>query len=448
VNRASIVRLDQGIESPLRAIRSSAFKCRYAYARSADSRHDNQPGQDYLVFCDLGHAFVFAACDGVGQSFYGNLAARLLGDELVAWLAEYAPAPGDTVTPAADLSNFLSTLTATATAQVNEQPVPAEPPLLRDVLLEKQARGSEAMFVCGRIDLEGPEASGGRVLLAWMGDMRVHLWRDNKRVDLGGRHETEERWSSRHGPIGEGVHVYSSPLTAGDSGWRLIVYSDGLKLLDEIVNQRQSNDSLSRIIETANASPESDDVTYLELFFNPLRPAATDEPLKAAQPPPAVQSFSEAAGPPAVLPPPPTPAQPATAPRAAPGIAPAPPPARRKSSWTLALLGGALLIGLCAIVWLATDFPMGALLSSLRGVGEPTTMAPTLAPTADANPILLPLDTPTPTPTETLTMTPALTPTSAPTETPTMTPTLTPASTPTETPTGGTLALQVIIAGR
>src|SRR3954469_7654453 len=59
---------------------------RYAYARSADCRRAGQVGQDFLTIrCD-GRAVAFAVCDGVGQSFFGEIAAGLLGSALLDWL--------------------------------------------------------------------------------------------------------------------------------------------------------------------------------------------------------------------------------------------------------------------------------------------------------------------------------------------------------------------------
>lgn len=438
MNRANIARLDQWTESPLTATRGPTFGYRYAYTPSADSLRDHEPGQDYLVFNDQGSTFIFAACDGVSQSFYGNLAARLLGEELVAWLAGYAPAPGDALPSAADLSAFLLSLTGAATAQVDEQLIPTEPPVLYSILLEKRARGSEAMFVCGRVDLEAPDGSAGRIFLAWMGDMRVGLWRANRRVDLGGRHETDERWSSRRGPIGGDVHVYSGPLTAEEPFSRLIVYSDGLKALDETPDWRQTDDSLRRLISGTSADPESDDVTYFELGVIPPSPARPARPLPDAPPPPPPQNRT---------------AQTNTRPVAA-GSIPAKPKARRKGVMVYALLGG-MLISLFAVVWLAVSIPFGALVPSITGGEKGLPPMPTPAPTANSSPAQLPAappantpavtptNTPTATPTSTLTAAPTSSSTVTPTSTSTVTPTSTPAATPTST--SGNAAIEAVL---
>ncbi|HRO23607.1 MAG TPA: protein phosphatase 2C domain-containing protein [Promineifilum sp.] len=150
MSQESSFRLDQKRESAPQAGENAFLGYRYAYARAADSRRDDEPGQDYLAFRDGADHFVFAVCDGVGQSFYGDLAARLLGDALVDWLETGPPVADHPAALVDSLPAFLSALTATAAERVDQYPIPDGPPLLREVLLEKQARGSEAMFVCGR----------------------------------------------------------------------------------------------------------------------------------------------------------------------------------------------------------------------------------------------------------------------------------------------------------
>src|SRR2546423_1779915 len=88
----------QDRETPVQVKRHSAFSWRYAYARSADTRKVGDPGQDYLTFRYSDSAFAFALCDGGSQSFFGDLAARFLGDGLMEWLW------GDLRSQPADLS--------------------------------------------------------------------------------------------------------------------------------------------------------------------------------------------------------------------------------------------------------------------------------------------------------------------------------------------------------
>lgn len=85
------LKVPQGWESWVQVVRGQALAYRFAYARSADTRASGDVGQDYLAVREGPQTLVFALCDGVSQSFYGDLAARYLGDALVAWLGERLP---------------------------------------------------------------------------------------------------------------------------------------------------------------------------------------------------------------------------------------------------------------------------------------------------------------------------------------------------------------------
>lgn len=259
------------------------FSYRYAFAPSADSQKEAEPSQDYLTFVEFRNGVVFAACDGVSQSFFGDLAAQFLGDSLTTWLIETAPPTIDSEILTVSLQTALQDLTTAGTNLVAARPIPNEPLLLREVLLEKQVRGSETMFACGRLDWPGSEFPEGRILLAWMGDMRLHLWRANGLVELGGVHETNQRWSTAKGPVGGSVNLYCRPLELrGNAVTRLIVYSDGLSILDETVDQERLDRSLQRMIDQTGMAPDSDDVTYFELNCVPIELATA--PLAAVEP--------------------------------------------------------------------------------------------------------------------------------------------------------------------
>src|SRR5262245_61247445 len=58
------------------------FAWRWTYRRSADSQKSGAVGQDYLTMRYGGSTLTFALCDGVGQSYFGDVAAGLLGDAL------------------------------------------------------------------------------------------------------------------------------------------------------------------------------------------------------------------------------------------------------------------------------------------------------------------------------------------------------------------------------
>ena len=262
---AETVRVDPVREIPVTSRQKERFGYRHAYARSADSRAANDPGQDYLILREDGRRLAFALCDGVSQSFYGDLAAQLLGNALVEWLWNRNPPNPETFRE--ELADFLDALVETATARVAEYPLPEGlPPMVRQVLEEKRALGSETTFVAGLLDTDA-----GLLLLAWMGDSRLRLW--GKEGELTGRlgdtFHTQERWSTRRGRVGE-LHTSWMPL----SGLRyLIAYSDGLARLDRLMARHFRDPSIQSIIEDTGLRPESDDIAFLEVWLGNQRPS-------------------------------------------------------------------------------------------------------------------------------------------------------------------------------
>ncbi len=259
------IRIDQARETPVTARQRARFGYRYAYARSADSRAHDDPGQDYLALREDGVRLVFALCDGVSQSFYGDLAARLLGDALVDYLWEKHSADPEAFRE--DLAAFLDGLVETASAQVAAHPLPEDlPPMVRQVLEEKRALGSETTFVAGRLDTDA-----GSLMLAWMGDSRLRLWGPDGEFTarLGDTFHTQERWSTRRGRVGE-LHTLSVPLRELRYA---IVYSDGLARLDQVMRRHFRDASIQAVIDDALLRPESDDITFLEIWLGDGRPA-------------------------------------------------------------------------------------------------------------------------------------------------------------------------------
>jgi hypothetical protein len=276
--RAVVNRLTQRTETPLQIHRDGMLGWRYLYARAADSQTADEPGQDYLSYQHDSAKFVFALCDGVGQSFFGDLAARLLGDRLVEWLWDEVPTGLDEREVHLGLSQALVQLIGIATQQVQAHRMPDNlPPLVEDVLNEKRTHGSESTFVCGRIDLPGGDGDRGRVLLAWMGDSRLRLWDGSgERTTVFGRtFRTAERWSTRRGPVRGEPHVFVTPLHARDGQLhvsRLMAYSDGLSVLDEL--QSPSDEELVVLVAQSAKKPWSDDVSFIEVRV--LDPTSTD----------------------------------------------------------------------------------------------------------------------------------------------------------------------------
>ena len=258
------ITLSQESETPVTAQQRQAFGYRYAYSRSADSRVHQDQGEDYLAIHENGQRLVFALCDGVSQSFYGNLAARLLGEALVYWLWKGSPANEETFQK--DLEAFLDSLVEPASKQVETYPIPQNLALMtHQVLEQKRAVGSESTFVASLLDF-----AAGQLFLAWMGDSRLRLWGEDGEITsrLGESFHTAERWSTRRGRIGD-LHIFSMPLSELRY---LIAYSDGLARLDKIMARHFRDASIDSIIEDALLRPESDDTSFCEVWSGGQRP--------------------------------------------------------------------------------------------------------------------------------------------------------------------------------
>lgn len=171
-----LITLNQDDDTPARREYIGSAALTYLYDRSRDSQQAGARGQDFIAFWGNARRLAFAVCDGVSQSFYGDLAARFLGEKLVAWLAEL-PFPTEPDAFCAALSAQLAAWQPEAEALVMAHPLrPDLPPMLRDALLRKRENGSESMFLAVLID-----HAVGSFAACWMGDLRLRLFDDKAR---------------------------------------------------------------------------------------------------------------------------------------------------------------------------------------------------------------------------------------------------------------------------
>ncbi|MBX3166670.1 MAG: hypothetical protein KF760_04630 [Candidatus Eremiobacteraeota bacterium] len=242
---------------------SAGLRWRYAFARAAETRANNEMGQDCVVLAPAPEGFSFCVTDGVSQSFFGDIAAAALADGLVQWLSELEPG-AEVEVVRASLETRLRELCAEVSEDVRDQPLPAElPEMLRQVLEQKRLIGSESMYACGRIWRPAPGHPHGQLVLSWLGDVRCRSWWAGQEWKLEG-FRTEDRWSSGRGILGSpGLFVSSLDSPQGRLS-RLAVYSDGLEILDGLA-QLPDNQSLGRAIADLARNPKSDDVSLVEV---------------------------------------------------------------------------------------------------------------------------------------------------------------------------------------
>lgn len=480
--------VDPTKETPVQARKRPLFSYRFAYARSADSQSTDDTGQDFLTFHEDEKTIIFALCDGVSQSFFGDLAARFLGEALVKWLGSAVPENPNEFCAA--LEKYLSSLTQQASRYINEFVIPGDvPPMLQEVLDQKRALGSESTFICGRVDLPRDGLPNGRLLLAWMGDSRLRLWGNGQEQSqvLGETFRTDQRWSTRKGPIGGTPNCFTSSL-AGLS--RIAAYSDGLTALDSH-DTLPENAAVNSLINHSQSRPQSDDISFFDIVLTHERKrveavalpppgrvmaAVRNGRIRAAWRPVAgatayqVRASSSRGSEewqtmrmewqsPVQLPPGKYTlqvraiqgvsyskwSQPQEVEIAAPSV-PSPPPARKSrlpASLALVVIPVFCLTLLCAFLVIWPDSPIRALIATPLPAPSPTftptqiVPTPTLAGTGTAeivpSPTQLPTETPSLTPEPTATMTPENTPTATATATATATITVTMTMTPTQT---------------
>lgn len=279
------VSVDQHRDTGTRTVAFGPFVIRYLFARSKESVESGEPGQDYIAVRYDDRRLVFALCDGVGQSFYGDLAARFLGDALVDWLwnrlpvGEFRPEVVRRM-----LAEHLLGLTAEATRAVQSVPLPPDaPPMLRDVLEQKRTIGSETTFVCGILETPSPDQPEGRIVLAWMGNSELQLWGEgyDRTHELRAEWNDKNRWSTKVGPKGE-IGVFTGTLREVR---RVLAYSDGMASLRERLGRGLDDATLEEEVQRLMETPTSDDISFLEIELQMER---APEPIPLALPAPAV----------------------------------------------------------------------------------------------------------------------------------------------------------------
>ncbi len=250
------IALPQDRETPLKSLNTPIGTLLYLYNRSADSIEAETVGQDYVTFRYDEHNLTFAVCDGVGQSFIGDLAARLLGDYLIDWLWELKR-PETEQLFSADVMTALDAFTEISGKHATEYQLPASlPPILKQALEMQRAYGSEAMFVAGRITLASDDTPGWAAL-CWLGDAPVAaIDIDGELVDLGPHGSTSERWNATTGVKGT-VHTWLSDI---ERVARVAGYTDGLGL-----SHVPKDADLATMVELWANQPPIDDASLFDV---------------------------------------------------------------------------------------------------------------------------------------------------------------------------------------
>lgn len=265
--------LPQDRDTRVEVFSAKPYSLRYASVRSSDSKETNQNGQDYISVFIEGKRLAFSVCDGVSQSFYGDLASSYLGQRLIMWLLERMPHTLDEAALAKQLTDYLNDASRHAANVINNHPVPKDvSELLAEVLEEKRKRGSETTFVCGFIELPNKLFKEGRALFSWMGNCRLRLGTSMAWGDMLVENPDDDKgkWSTHKGPASGKVHLKALTLVNGRKRRfnRILAYTDGLALLDTVA-KRPDDSELDQLIEKAVDSNYSDDCSLLEIELKP-----------------------------------------------------------------------------------------------------------------------------------------------------------------------------------
>ncbi len=262
-------RVPQTIETPVSFVAVPNAYVRYAYARSSDSMASQVEGQDYLCFQHNDQRLVFVVCDGVGSSFCGNLAARILGDALLEWMwALDITYLGGAAALAEAATGHLNRIQKHAQHEVAEYQIPETiSGLVRQALEAQRAYGSETIFAAARIDHPSATIPEGLVSVCWMGDTQIHvLDEEGNPLDLGGEWNNANRWSTAQGVRGR----LSAWMHELQGIRRLVAFTDGLTAHAARLME-YSDGTLDREIRAGALLPSSDDVAFIDVVVRTPR---------------------------------------------------------------------------------------------------------------------------------------------------------------------------------
>jgi hypothetical protein len=260
------ITIPQETETELETIGYAGLSCQYAYTRSLESREAGDPGQDYISYVTEENSLTFVVCDGISMSYFGELAAKFLGDALVDWLQDPPESCMNSVHLQSKLNHYLEDCAKAINAKIAAHRIPSHiQGMLREVLQSKKHKGSGTLYVCGRVDLPGGAFPEGRLLLAWQGDIRLRIWSGQTETTaaLGDTFHTRHQWNSIQGPVGGSPHVYCGSLLQDGHAGSIMIYTDGLKILDPIGHF--TDGVLRERIRQEAQNPSSDDMSLLHI---------------------------------------------------------------------------------------------------------------------------------------------------------------------------------------
>jgi hypothetical protein len=273
----TIIETEQSKEISLTEFVRGPFMLRFISYRKSEDAKLNLRSEDYIVSELNPDKAVFALCDGVGSSFYGNIGSQILGEALLDWLGRVSPPNSSMLGKSENANQWLATLSRDLKTELNQKTklatdiiqkidISSTDELMR--LAEKTQRddfGTQSNFACGVMWPQSSALPNGLIVLLWLGNARLRIYNKDRDITplLGwGKdpNQLREVWSSKEGVIG---NIYSH-ITDLSKVTTVIAYSDGLENVEDKIHPKLNGVQLESLVKQSQEIKD-DDVTFLEL---------------------------------------------------------------------------------------------------------------------------------------------------------------------------------------
>lgn len=273
----TIIESEQSRDVKLTEIRRGPFLLRFLSYRKSEDAALNLRSEDYIVSELIPEKAIFALCDGVGSSFYGNIGSQILGEILLGWLGKISWPKNFSLEKRQVANAWLGNLTSELTSELNnkvafatdiiqKKEITSQDELVRLAeITQRDDFGTQSNFACGIVWPRSPALQNGLVLLFWLGNARIKLFHQNRDMTamLGwgqDPNQLKEVWSSKDGVVGK---IYSH-VTDLSTVTHIMAYSDGLENADASLRPNLDGAQLEALVQRSQ-SIKDDDVTFLEL---------------------------------------------------------------------------------------------------------------------------------------------------------------------------------------